>query len=56
MEKIDRNKTCAEAIRSIADGIVAAHEEFKEKTFEFEASWIRKDNGFVHERIDWDVR
>ena len=40
----------------MAIAITKAHEEFKEKKFEFEASWITRENGFQHKIIDFDVR
>lgn len=54
LEKIDREKSCEENFGTVALSIVAAHEEFKEKTYEFEASWVRQDE--EHKIIDWELR
>ncbi len=56
LEKIDRTKSCKEALDLVALSIVAAHEEFKEKTFEFEVSWIVEENNYKHKYLDWEQR
>ena len=43
LEKINREKKCEEVLDLISLGIVSAHEEFKEKTYELEISWITKN-------------
>jgi len=40
----------------VAKGVIKAHEEFKEKQFEFEASWITRGNGLKHEIIPLEDR
>ena len=51
IEKIDRTKKCEEVLDLISQGIVQAHEEFKEKTYEMEISWITQQNNYQHKRI-----
>jgi hypothetical protein len=40
----------------VAKGVIKAHEEFKEKQFEFEASWITRGNGLKHQIIPLEDR
>lgn len=56
LEKIDRTKTCKENLLMVSKGIVSAHEEFKEKTYEFEASWICEESGNKHVFIQRGIR
>ena len=37
-------------------GVVSAHEEFKEKTWELEAGWITEENNYEYRPIEWEVR
>ena len=56
IEKVSREEFCDQALVKVAKAIVKAHEEFKEKTYEFEASWVGSHTGGSHELIDWNLR
>ena len=56
LEKIDRTKTCKDNLFMVSKAVVHAHEEFKEKTYEFEASWICSDSHGKHVFINREVR
>jgi 20S proteasome subunit alpha 7 len=56
LEKIGRNQDCRQNLEMIAKTIVSAHEEFKEKTYEFEASWISDETHHQHVFVDFTLR
>ena len=56
LEKVDRNRSCRDNLEVVAMSIVSAHEEFKEKTYEFEASMISDETNNEHKYLDWEER
>ena len=56
IDSADREKSCEDNLKVVAKAIVAAHEEFKEKTYEFEASWITEKTNYSHQIVDFDLR
>ena len=56
IEKANREGTVQDNLKVVARAIVAAHEEFKEKTYEFEASWIGPQSDFQHRVVDFALR
>ena len=56
LEKIGKEENCEEALAKVAKAVVRAHEEFKEKTYEFEASWVGSHTGGEHKIIEWEMR
>ncbi len=45
-----------EDLKKVAKAIVSAHEEFKEKTYEFEVSVISEQSQFKHRVIEYSLR
>lgn len=56
IEQVRRDESCEQALYKVAKAIVRAHEEFKEKTYEFEASWVGSHTGGKHNIIDSNQR
>ena len=56
LERFDTTLGYDQGLKTVAKAIVAAHEEFKEKTYEFEVSVISAQNGFQHNVIDFTHR
>ena len=56
IEKANKEATVEENLKVVAKAIVAAHEEFKEKTYEFEASWIGPQTDYKHKVVDFALR
>lgn len=56
LEKVERDESCQDALSKVARAVVKAHEEFKEKTYEFEASWICSFSNGEHKIIEAEIR
>jgi len=57
LDKTDfRSKTCKEALFDVAKMLHLCHEEFKEKKFEFELSWVCADSKNKHELVPKELR
>lgn len=56
LEKIEREESCEAALPKVAKAIVRAHEEFKEKTYEFETSWVGSFNDAKHKIVELEKR
>jgi len=56
LEKVERDENVETALAKVARAIVRAHEEFKEKTYEFEASWVGAFNQGRHAIIEYEKR
>ena len=56
LENFSENGNIEEGIKVVAKALTAAHEEFKEKTWELEMSTISAKTDFTHRLIDWEIR
>eukprot|EP01015_Nassula_variabilis_P030725 TRINITY_DN679_c0_g1_i12.p1 TRINITY_DN679_c0_g1~~TRINITY_DN679_c0_g1_i12.p1 ORF type:complete len:249 (-),score=34.64 TRINITY_DN679_c0_g1_i12:94-840(-) len=57
LEKRDfKSMTCREALQQIAKIINLCHEEFKEKRFEVELSWICAETNYQHQLVPLQLR
>ena len=56
LEKVDRGETCDSALSKVTKAIVRAHEEFKEKTYELEMSWVGSFNQGRHGIVPHEKR
>jgi 20S proteasome subunit alpha 7 len=56
LERFDVTHGTEEGLKTVAKAIVSAHEEFKEKTYEFEVSVISAQSNFKHSVIDYSLR
>ncbi|CAD8097770.1 unnamed protein product [Paramecium primaurelia] len=50
-----KDLTCQEALVYIAKMLILAHEEFKEKKYEYEMTWITDNNGRKHQSVPQDL-
>ena len=56
LENFDEKGTVEQGKKLVAKALVAAHEEFKEKTWELEMSVISSESNFIHKKLDFDIR
>ena len=53
IEKIPAGATVREALPFVAKAIAAAHEEFKEKTYELEMSTVSDEHNYAHVKVEF---
>lgn len=56
LEGFSERGNVEEGVKLVAKTLVAAHEEFKEKTWELEMSTISSKTGFTHKLMDFEER
>lgn len=56
LESFDEKGTVEQGMKVVAKALVAAHEEFKEKTWELEMSVIGPKSKYIHEHVDFEER
>ena len=56
LDKLEGNVSVDQGLRTVAKAIVAAHEEFKEKTYELEIAMISEKTGFEFKMLELEER
>ena len=56
LEKFEERGNVESGMKTIAKGLVAAHEEMKEKTWELEMSVIGESTNQIHQHVDYEFR